>query len=98
MSDDYGEIEIFEAGKRCGIRRAEWMGDWFMSWSPRNDNEYAEGQWAHWVNLAKFILSHPATEIVDRGAFSPNLKADPEMYTEGKQLTQEQIQTFFPID
>jgi hypothetical protein len=94
---DYEEKEIFAAAKRCGIRRCPWMtdGDWFTSWSPRNSNSNAEGTWAHWVNLAAFILSHPATKEVNPEMFRPDLKADPSMYNGGKGLTVEQVQTIF---
>lgn len=92
------ERSIFRAAKRCGIRQCEWMknGDWFISWSPRNDNSNSEGTWAHWVNLARFILSHPATEIVDKEAYIPELKADISMYTGGALLSEEQVKELFP--
>ncbi len=96
--EDYEEQGIFRAGKRCGIRRASWMGDWFTSWSPRNDNGNAEGQWAHWANLAAYILSHPATQQVAPHLYTPTLKADAGMYTEGDVLTDDQIKAFFPTE
>ena len=98
--DTYIEVEVFTAAKRCGIQRCPWMenGDWFTSWSPRNSNTNAEGTWAHWVNLAAYILSHPATGEVAPDMFHPNLKADPSLYTGGKALTETQIQHFFGPD
>lgn len=60
----YEEIEMTSAGKRCGVQHTPWMGDWFTSWSPRNDNNNAEGPWAHWVDLAVKILQDPLTAIV----------------------------------
>lgn len=91
------ERNVFQAGKRCGIQHFVPLGDWFVSWSPRNENSNAEGHWAHFVNLAKFILSHPATEIVDKDAFMPQLKADPNMYNGGVQLTEDQLKELFPV-
>ena len=88
---------IFNAAKRCGIQRChDFENDWFSSWSPRNGNTNAEGIWAHWVNLAKFILSHPATEIVDPESYRPELKPDSSMYTGGTELSEEQINQLFP--
>ena len=101
MSDEvkpqnWNEYDICEAAKRCGIRRPGWMGDWFTSWSPRNDNMNAEGTWAHWCNLAAFILSHPATEKAAPHLFQPELKFDPKMYASGPVLTEDEIEQFFP--
>lgn len=50
--------------KRLGMMWTPWMGDWFVSHSPRNGNSNAEGTWDHWVSLALSILQHPATELV----------------------------------
>jgi hypothetical protein len=50
-----------------------WMGDWFTSWSPRNSNSNAEGQWDHWVDLALMILSDPLTKIVRPDVHDPAL-------------------------
>lgn len=58
------EIEVDSSGKRCGVQHDPWMGDWFTSWSPRNDNSNAEGPWEHWVDLARRILQDPMTAIV----------------------------------
>jgi len=57
---------VITAGKRLGITQAPWMagGDWFVAWSPRNDNTHGEGYWDHWVDLALKILQHPATSVV----------------------------------
>ena len=49
-----------EAAKRCGIEQCEWMPGWFTSWSPRNDNQNAEGVWSDWVTLAQDILEADA--------------------------------------
>lgn len=48
--------EHLKAERRCGIQRSLWLGGWFVPWSPRNDNENAEGPWSHWVALAHAIL------------------------------------------
>jgi hypothetical protein len=55
---------VHEGGKRLGMEWAPWMGDWFTSYSPRNDNSNAEGYWDHWVDLALRILRDPLTGIV----------------------------------
>lgn len=68
------EQPAVSAGKRLGVRWCPWMGDWFTSWSPRNDNESAEGSWDHWVDLALKILADPMTEIVRPDAY----RAGPE--------------------
>lgn len=55
--------ESVRAEKRCGIQRSAWMTSWFVPWSPRNDNENAEGPWSHWVALAHEILKADAKAI-----------------------------------
>lgn len=45
--------------KRCGIQRG-WITGWFVPWSPRNDNQNAEGPWSDWVALAHAILAADA--------------------------------------
>lgn len=60
----FEEIPTVKAGKRCGVQWTPWMGDWFTSWSPRNGNNNAEGQWDHWIDLAIGILQDPMTAIV----------------------------------
>lgn len=64
MRDTYEEVPALSGGKRCGVQWAPWMGDWFTSWSPRNDNMNAEGPWDHWVDLAIQILKDPMTATV----------------------------------
>lgn len=61
---DYEGTPVHEAGKRLGVQWASWMGDWFVSLSPRNDNSNAEGEWDQWVDLALHILQDPLTAIV----------------------------------
>lgn len=66
MDDDYEEkyIKGLAGAKRCTIAWTPWMGDWFVSRSPRNGNSNAEGSWEHWTELALSILQHPATALV----------------------------------
>lgn len=92
------EIKTFAASKRCGIQQCPWMtnGDWFTSWSPRNDNNNAEGTWHHWANLAAFILSHPATQAVAPELYRPDLPVDRQMYVGGKMLSEAQVRELFP--
>ncbi len=62
--DDYTEVHALSAAKRLGLDWTPWMGDWFVSWSPRNSNSNAEGTWEHWTELAIRILQHQATALV----------------------------------
>jgi hypothetical protein len=48
--------EYLEGAKRCGIQRSVWLPSFYVGWSPRNDNENAEGPWSDWVALARAIL------------------------------------------
>ncbi|MDH7640549.1 hypothetical protein [Sphingomonas oryzagri] len=52
--------ESISAAKRCGMQRSHWLDGWFVPWSPRNDNENAEGPWSDWVALALRILETDA--------------------------------------
>ena len=63
---EYDEKYIKEiaSSKRLDVVWTPWMGDWFVSHSPRNGNSNAEGTWDQWVQLAISILQHPATDIV----------------------------------
>lgn len=49
--------EHIRGEKRLGIQRSDWMSGWFVPWSPRNDNQNAEGPWSHWVQLAHAIIT-----------------------------------------
>jgi hypothetical protein len=69
----YEEQAVHEAAKRCGVQWSPWMGDWFTSWSPRNDNSNAEGTWDHWVDLALKILADPLTALVRPDVHDPSL-------------------------
>lgn len=55
--------ESIRGAKRCGIQRSAWMTSWFVPWSPRNDNENAEGPWSDWVALANKILEADANAL-----------------------------------
>lgn len=63
-AQNFEEVEAAHAGKRCALDWAPWMGDWFVSSSPRNGNSNAEGPWDHWVDLAVRILRDPLTAKV----------------------------------
>jgi hypothetical protein len=79
------------------MERSEWMGDWFMSYSPRNDNSNAEGQWDQWVSLALQILQHPATRLVRPEAHAAVQELDPKrFYSEVERgLTEEEVVELF---
>ncbi len=49
--------EHLQGEKRLGIQRSAWLPGWFVPWSPRNDNQNAEGPWSHWVQLAREIIA-----------------------------------------
>lgn len=70
---DFDEPVVLESGKRIGVTWAPWMGDWFVSYSPRNSNSNAEGYWDHWVDLALHILADPLTAIVRPEVHDPEL-------------------------
>ncbi len=53
--------EMIKAGKRLAITQEGWDG-WWVSYSPRNINNYAEGQWCQWVHLARKILADEKTK------------------------------------
>lgn len=95
MTDNYTEIPEIEAAKRLGIQRCPWMGDWFVAWSPRNENQNGEGTWHHWANLAAGILSHPATAIAAPELYRPDLKMDAELYNGGVVLDDDAIAKLF---
>ena len=91
--------DLHDAGKRCGLVWAPWMGDWFTSHSPRNDNSHAEGYWDHWVDLALMILRDPLTKIVRPGAYEAAMAHLPEpvdFYDGcGRALTDEELMARF---
>jgi hypothetical protein len=84
-------------GKRLGITWASWMGDWFVSYSPRNDNENAEGQWDQWVSMAIKILQHDATKLTRPEAAAAVASLDSKDYYSETDvsLTDEQAKNLF---
>lgn len=86
-----------KGGKRLSIEKSEWLGDWFISHSPRNSNAFAEGPWDHWVSLALQILQHPATEIVRPEAHAAVRNVDPgDFYDEtSRSLTDDELDALF---
>jgi hypothetical protein len=52
--------ESIHTAKRLGVRASENLDDWWVSWSPRNDNQNAEGDWSEWVQFAHDILAADA--------------------------------------
>lgn len=45
------------AGRRLAMMSVMEFTDWYISHSPRNGNQNAEGPWSEWVQLAKLILA-----------------------------------------
>lgn len=78
MSDEYdksmpgepGAI-VARAGRRLAVQRSAWLNDWYISYSPRNDNQNAEGDWAEWVALAREILAADASRHLASGGPVP---------------------------
>ena len=95
--NDYEEIPAVGAGKRLGVQWTPWMGDWFTSWSPRNGNSHAEGQWDQWVDLAVKILQDPLTQIVRPAAHEAVRDITPiEFYTGAeRELTDDELAARF---
>ena len=103
MREQFEEVEAAEAGKRLGVNWAPWMGDWFVSHSPRNGNSNAEGEWDQWVDLACKILRDPLTAITRPDAHAVAVGAEalePKDYYTGADvtLTKEQLAKRFPDD
>lgn len=97
--NDYEEVSVINAGKRCGVQWQPWMDDWFTSWSPRNSNNNAEGPWDHWVDLAIQILQDPMTAIVRPDAFEAAKQLTAiEFYDEvGRDLTEAELAARFAL-
>ena len=97
MRGEFEEVEAIEAGKRLGMNWTPWMGDWFVSHSPRNDNTHAEGEWDQWVDLALKILRDPLTEITRPELRAAVLPFEPRGYYTGADvnLTKEQLEERF---
>ena len=84
-AEEFDEIQAADGGKRCAVNWAPWMGDWFVSSSPRNGNSNAEGPWDHWVDLAVRILRDPLTAKVRPEAHAAIQGVEPvDFYSETK--------------
>lgn len=96
---DYDEqyVKGIASSKRASIVWTPWMGDWFVSHSPRNGNSNAEGTWDHWVQIAVSILQHPATAIVRPEAHKAvSGLANTNFYSESnRELTDEEVADLF---
>ena len=90
-------IKGIASSKRASIEWTPWMGDWFVSHSPRNGNNNAEGTWDHWVQVALSILQHPATEIVRPEAHAAvKGLTNTDFYDESdRRLTDEEVERLF---
>lgn len=80
LRGDFGEVNAVRGGKRLAVVWAPWMGDWFSSHSPRNDNSNAEGQWGQWAHMAAQILAHPLTRLVAPELYRPDLPYRHDLY------------------
>jgi hypothetical protein len=70
---------VLKAGKRLAIAETS-LDNWYGSYSPRNNNDCAEGQWCQWVHLARQILADDRTK-----KFMPDFHVaydDPHLYDE----------------
>lgn len=92
---NYEEIQAVPAGKRLALDWAPWMGDWFVSSSPRNGNTNAEGQWDQWVDLAIGILKDPLTALARpeahaaaQGLMTCNFYSEANRYLTDEELIQ----------
>lgn len=47
---------VANGGRRLAVQASEWLDNWYVAYSPRNDNNNAEGPWEDWVTLAHDIL------------------------------------------
>lgn len=65
-----GEL-VATGGRRLGVMASEWLNDWYVSHSPRNANNNAEGTWQEWVDLAKRILELEAQRATSSGGDVP---------------------------
>ncbi|GAA2347250.1 hypothetical protein [Dactylosporangium salmoneum] len=93
LGTTYEGVIVHEGGKRCGLQWTPWVGDWFVSYSPRNGNSHAEGHWDHWVDLALYILRDPMTAKVRPAAHAAVAGVEPlDLYTEtGADLSYEDL-------
>lgn len=96
-AESFTEVSAIRAAKRCGVRWKPWMGDWFTSWSPRNDYSGAEGTWDHWVELAVKVLRDPMTAIVHPQAHELGQRVEPRNFYDesNRTLTDEELAARF---
>ena len=94
---NYQHIKGLRSSKRASIVWTPWMGDWFVSYSPRNGNENAEGTWDHWVQVALSIIQHPATAIVRPEAHAAVEQVEnTDYYSEsGRDLSDDEVESLF---
>jgi len=99
---DYDEVFVpgIKGVKRATVVWTPWMGDWFVSFSPRNGNNNAEGTWDHWAQIALSILQHPATQIVRPEAHAAVQGVEnTDFYDESNRtLTDDELQRLFGGD
>lgn len=66
-----------DGGRRCAVRKSEWMDDWWVGTSPRNgDGASVEGPWEDWVTLARAILELDATPTEEPRSYTFDTKGD----------------------
>jgi hypothetical protein len=82
-----------EAGKRLAVRKGDFLRDWFVSHSSRNDSYCGEGPWEHWVDLAVKILQDPLTAITRPEAHEAAKQLDVQDYYSdaNRYLTDEEL-------
>lgn len=91
----FNEEVAVVSGKRCGVQWTPWMGDWFNSLSPRNDNSNAEGPWDHWVDLALRILADPMTKLVRPEVYDETYRGLDLYSAAARPLTDEELHERF---
>lgn len=64
---------VARSGRRLAVQASEWLSDWYISHSPRNDNQNAEGPWQEWVDLAHAILLAEQERVRNAGP-GPNAR------------------------
>ena len=50
-------------GSRLAVRESDFIDDWYVAHSPRNDSPNAEGTWDEWVLLAYRIIDEDKKRI-----------------------------------
>ena len=49
-------IQHYHIGRHNLEIMGSFLDDWFICWSPSQENKSAEGCWEDWVNLAEAII------------------------------------------